>query len=321
VIVVVGCGVSGLTSAVALLERGYRVEIRARRRPPHTTSNVAAAFWYPYRAYPQDLVTRWGAVSLRRFLALTEEPDAGITVRQAFDFSREPMPRPWWGATMSSLRELTAAERPEGFSHGWTFEAPVIDMRAYLPWLMHRFESGGGVIREQHVHNLREFEADAIVNCTGLGARQLCGDDSLVPIRGQLVHVANPGLSDVLLDEHEAAGISYIVPRGDDCVLGGTAQEGDESLAARPEESRGILERCSRLAPALRGAIVTADVVGLRPGRHAVRLEVEHVPTMPPLVHNYGHGGAGVTLSWGCAIDVAEHVDNLMRPASATSIP
>ncbi|MFM7282729.1 MAG: FAD-dependent oxidoreductase [Planctomycetia bacterium] len=69
---------------------------------------------------------------------------------------------------------------------------------------------------------------------------------------------------------------------------------------------RSIIERCARLEPGLRDATVLGTSVGLRPARSAVRLEPESSPA-GRIVHNYGHGGAGVTLSWGCAQEVAQH--------------
>ena len=79
-ILIVGCGVSGLTTGVRLLEAGHRVAIVARELPPHTTSNAAAAIWEPFEAYPADRVAAWGAVAYRQFLALASEPRAGIIV-------------------------------------------------------------------------------------------------------------------------------------------------------------------------------------------------------------------------------------------------
>ena len=309
--IVVGSGVSGLTCAATLLEAGHEVEIWARQRPPHTTSNVAAAFWFPYRAFPLDVVVRWAGCSWQRFATLAREPAAGITMRRAYDLSRGAPEetacpkRPWWADAVPTLRQATQAELPEGFAFAWVFEAPVIDTRRYLPWLMDRVVQAGGRFVTRELNSLEDAldRADVVVNCTGLGARTLCDDDELVPIRGQIVHVSNPGLEAVYLDEH-ARDIAYVVPRGDDCVLGGTADLGSEDLDVDLEASQDILERTTRLAPALRGATKLADVVGLRPGRSSVRVAAESPAPGKLLVHDYGHGGAGVTLSWGCADDV-----------------
>jgi D-amino-acid oxidase len=137
-----------------------------------------------------------------------------------------------------------------------------------------------------------------------LGARGLAGDDSVAPIRGQILRVRNPGLGRFWLDEENPAGLTYVVPRSKDCVLGGTAEEG--AWDTRPDpEAAGILRRCAALEPLLEDAEVLEHGVGLRPGRPEVRLELEGLADGTPLVHNYGHGGSGVTLSWGCAEEAA----------------
>lgn len=319
--IVVGSGVSGLTCAATLLEAGYPVEIWARQRPPHTTSNVAAAFWFPYRAYPQDAVTRWARLSWQRFEALAREPDAGITMRRAYDLTRggrDPRSaldetaapkRPWWADAVPAVRQATRAELPSGFGFAWVFDAPVVDTRRYLPWLMQHVEHAGGRFVTRELSSLDEALArdDVVINCTGLGARTLCDDDELVPIRGQVVHVSNPGVDAVFLDEHDR-DVAYVVPRGDDCVLGGTAEIGREDTEVDIDASAGIVERTARLVPTLREATKLADVVGVRPGRSSVRVEAESPAPGKLIVHDYGHGGAGVTLSWGCAGDVASMV-------------
>lgn len=312
-IIVVGAGVAGLSCAATLLEAGHEVEIWTRQRPPHTTSNVAAAFWYPYRAFPEDLVTRWSAASYRRFLELAEQPDTGVSLRRAYDLARRPLPRPWWADAVPTLRQATAPELPPGFTFGWVFEAPVIDTRRYLPWLMDLVESQGCRIVRRTVQHLDEvFErADTVIHCAGLGARELAHDPEVHPIRGQLLHIANPGLQDVVLDEHDDGSIAYVVPRGDDCVLGGTAEVGDDDLHPRPDDARRIREGCSALVPRVAEAPALADTVGLRPGRSTVRLEAIELSEGRLLVHDYGHGGAGVTLSWGCAEDVTALVAEL----------
>lgn len=307
--IVLGAGVSGLTTAVLLAETGRAVQVLAASLPPRTTSNVAAAFWYPYRTLPSERSVRWSVTSYRRFAALCDEPDAGVSMARAFDFARAPLPRPWWGDAVSNLAPIEPGAGPEGFAHGWSFDAPIIDTRAYLPWLIARLEAAGGTLEQREVPAFEALPAgETIIDCCGLGARALTGDTSLHPVRGQLVHVENPGLSEVLLDEHDGGGIAYAVPRGDHVVLGGTAAEHDADLQARPEEATAILQRCGLLDPRLATAKRLRDVVGLRPGRPDVRLEREQRGSQR-IIHNYGHGGAGVTLSWGCALDVLALMD------------
>jgi len=121
------------------------------------------------------------------------------------------------------------------------------------------------------------------------------------PIRGQVVRVRNPGLERFILDEDDPKGVTYIIPRSHDCILGGTADEGEWDLEPDPETASGILDRCTRLEPRLADAEILEHRVGLRPGRPTIRLELENDPDRVTRIHNYGHGGSGITLSWGCA--------------------
>ncbi len=250
----------------------------------------------------------WARTSYRRFATLAPDPATGIRLLPAVELFRRPAPDPWWAPAVPEWRRATAEELPAGYVDGYRFEAPVIDTRRYLPWLVERVRSLGGAIRHAEVRDLEEAGAThpLIVNCTGLGARELTGDRELVAVRGELVRVDDPGLDSVRIDEESPAGISYVIPRGDDCVLGGSAEEGREDLEADPAVADGILERCRRLQPRLRGMARRGGAVGLRPGRASVRLEAEHPAPGRLIVHNYGHGGAGVTLSWGCADEVLE---------------
>jgi D-amino-acid oxidase len=308
-VIVLGAGVSGLTTAVVLAETGHAVQVLAATLPPDTTSNVAAAFWYPYRTLPSERSVRWAVRSYAEFAKLCHEPAAGVSMRAAFDCARNPLERPWWADAVHNLAPLRAEDGPPGFGHGWRFDAPVIDTRAYLPYLLGRLRAAGGTIEVGVVETFDALPLDqTIINCCGLGARNLCDDLALHPVRGQLLHVENPGLEDVLLDEHDGGGIAYAVPRGDHVVLGGTAADHDDDLSVRPTEADAIAQRCGALDPRLADAPRLRDVVGLRPGRPHVRLERQRIGEHT-VIHNYGHGGAGVTLSWGCARDVLSLLD------------
>jgi D-amino-acid oxidase len=107
-----------------------------------------------------------------------------------------------------------------------------------------------------------------------------------------------------MLDDYGPGGVTYIVPRSNDCILGGTAEEGREDLTPNMETAAEIVARCVALEPRLRNAAILEHKVGLRPGRQAVRLEAEQWAPGKTIIHNYGHGGAGITLSWGCAANV-----------------
>ncbi|HEX2361223.1 MAG TPA: FAD-dependent oxidoreductase [Jiangellaceae bacterium] len=309
-VAVVGCGVIGLTTAVRLQEAGLTVRIVARDLPLETTSNVAAAIWYPYRAYPQNRVLEWGRQTITVFEELAATQSTGIRMREVKELFRIGVANPWWMRAVRHVRHCDAAELPAGFVDCFVFTTPVIEMPIYLSYLLRRFQAGGGVIEQRAVGMLAEVASGerVIVHCTGVGAKDLVPDTSVTPIRGQVVCVDNPGIDQVLLDEGDPDGITYIVPRSTDCILGGTAEVGADGLEPDPEIAREILHRCAQLEPRLHEARVLSHKVGLRPGRPSIRLETVELPDARPCVHNYGHGGAGVTLSWGCADEVVRLV-------------
>lgn len=304
---IVGGGVSGLSCGIRLLEAGYHVRIWARDLPLQTVSNVAAAVWYPFKAYPEHLVVGWSRTTYSELLRLLPEPSAGIFMRPGHEIFPWPVDEPWWREAVPSYRRIAPAELPQGYVDGYVFEAPVIEMPIYLRYLLARFERLGGSIEQRVLASLAPALAESalVVNCSGLGARELVGDGSVFPIRGQVVRVAQMGFDTFLLDDHGPGGITYIIPRGSDCVLGGTVDEGSEDMAADPATAAAIMARSIFFEPRLAQATVLEHKVGLRPGRPTVRLEAEQPAPGQRLIHNYGHGGAGVTLSWGCADEVA----------------
>jgi D-amino-acid oxidase len=308
-LVVLGGGVSGLTCGIRLLEAGHPVALWARELSPHTTSDVAAAVWYPYAAWPRERVMAWAARTREVLEALAAEPASGVWVVEGVEVLSAPAPEPWWRPCVPSFRRARPGELPPGFVDGYAFEAPVVEMGRYLPFLLERFRALGGTVERREVRSLEEAWASAagVVNCTGLGARALVGDEGLFPIRGEVLRVERPPEGRFLLDEDAQRGMAYVIPRGADCILGGTAEEGNWSLEPSPQEAAGILARTARLLPPGFHPRVLQHRVGLRPGRASVRLETERHGDRW-VVHDYGHGGAGVTLSWGCAEEVVARV-------------
>lgn len=299
-VIVVGAGVVGLTAAVRLLEAGHRVDVVARDLPLETTSVVAGAVWYPYLAFPRARVGDWGRTSYAVLDALSDtDPDAGVRMREGTEVHRTRRPDPWWAEGGPPIARETAL--PPGYVDGWTFRAPVLDMPVHLRWLARRVEELGGTLTRMNLSALPSH-ADVVVNCSGIGSRLLAGDRTVVPIRGQVVVVEQVGLERWWLDEG-GEHPTYVLPREREIVVGGTAVEGEWSRTPSPEAARDILERAAVLVPALRGAKVLRHKVGLRPLRAAVRVERQG-----DVVHCYGHGGAGVTLAWGCAEEVTRLV-------------
>ncbi len=310
-VLVIGGGVAGLTAAVTLLEAGYSVRVAARDLGAGTTSAVAAAFWYPYRAFPEDQVTRLAAASLRRFQALMDDPTTGVLRRDALEIYPTPVAAPGWSVAAEHFADAPAELLPPGYGFGHAFTTAVVETPIYLQWLQARVITLGGRIERRAFTSLDDALAECarVINCAGLGARELAGDRLLHAVRGQVVRVENPGLTRVWIDEHSGPNITYIVPRSHDVVLGGTSDERQEDRAPDPVRTAEIIARCAALEPSLADARVLSVAVGLRPARTPLRLAAEpHARGL--VIHNYGHGGAGVTLSWGCA----EAVRDLLAP-------
>jgi len=293
-VIVVGAGVTGLTCAVRLLEAGHRVDVIARDLPLETTSAVAAALWYPYRALPQERITEWAGASYAEFMGLADDPATGVTLRTGTEVFTSRQRDPWWKPAVPGLDRETSL--PEGYVDGWTFVSPVVEMPVYLGWLTDRVLEAGGTLTRMNLGGLPN-RPGLVVNCSGLGARLLGGDRSVVPVRGQVVYVEQVGLERWTLEREHP---TYVVPRSHDIVVGGTESEGQWSRTPVPEVAAEILARAVRLVPELAGARVIRHKVGLRPVRPAVRVE-----RVRDVIHCYGHGGAGITLSWGCADTVA----------------
>ncbi|GAA3292597.1 hypothetical protein GCM10020295_12310 [Streptomyces cinereospinus] len=172
-------------------------------------------------------------------------------------------------------------------------------MPAHLAWLLRRLAAAGGVVQQRAVAALAEADAPVVVNCAGLGSRELVPDPSVRPVRGQLVVVENPGIRTWVVSEDARGGLAYVLPHPDRLVLGGTSEEDAWSPVPDPAVAEAIVRRCAALRPEIAGARVLDHRVGLRPARHAVRLERDVLPDGRVLVHNYGHGGGGVTVAWG----------------------
>jgi D-amino-acid oxidase len=316
-IVVVGGGVVGLTCAHRLVRAGHAVQVWTRDAVEDTTSAVAAALWYPYLPQarlrpghlPEEPVIRWAAATYDVLSILSVRPETAVRLVRGRELSRTPLPEPWWAAAVPKLGRVSAAELPPGYADGYDFAAPVVHMPVYLRWLVDELAAAGVRLRQRELADLEPARraADLVVNATGLGARALLGDAELTGLRGQVVRVADPGLTRWTLDDGHPAGMVYVIPRGTDVVCGGTDDVVLDGAADRepdPETAAAIMERCREVVPELAGMPVLGHAVGIRPVRTAVRVERED-----GVVHCYGHGGAGVTLSWGCADEVVRLVD------------
>ncbi|MFI6805080.1 NAD(P)/FAD-dependent oxidoreductase [Streptomyces luteogriseus] len=306
-IVVVGGGVVGLTTALVLAEQGRSVRVWTRDAVEATTSAVAGALWWPYRIEPVATARAWALRSLEVYedLAARAEPAGVRMVEGVLGETGLDEADGWLAGRVPGLRASTAGEYA---GTGVRARLPLIDMPAHLPWLRERFVAAGGVVETRTVSAFAEVDASVVVNCTGLAARELVPDPSVRPVRGQLVVVENPGIDTWLVTTDAAGEHAYLFPQPGGLVLGGTSEEDAWSLEPDPATAEAIIRRCAALRPEIAGARVLGHRVGLRPTRPSVRLERDALPGGRLLVHNYGHGGAGVTVAWGCAEEAARMV-------------
>lgn len=216
---------------------------------------------------------------------------------------------PDWAHLFPDRRPCIPDELPAGYAHGIHCTVPLVDMPTYLTYLSDRLIAAGAAIQIEPVASLDDVARNSplIVNCTGLGARTLVPDDQVHPIRGHHVIVTNPGLTDFLeADTGDSPDLIAIYPHPGHVVLGGTVEPGRWDRDPDPATGRAILDRCIRLEPRLADAQVLDHLVGLRPTRPHIRVDLQPHPSGAKIAHNYGHGGAGVSLSWGCARKITE---------------
>ncbi len=329
-IAVVGKGVSGLTTGLRLLEAGYPVDLYFDPQG-HTTSRYAGAYWWPHKVGPAARVGPWAALSFQVYAALAEDPATGVGWTDHLRLCREPDPTAYaleclppgaHGASQArdthlsgyraiDEREVRALGFPVAFETGCRVRVPRIEVATFLGWLENRVQRAGGRLIPRRLADLDGLfrDHDLVVHCAGLGATELVGDEAVHPIRGQSVRVTPPpDLHHSLRVVEGGEVFTLILPHGESCVLGGTDLVGEGSLEPDPAITERLLERCREAAPQLAAASWLESTVGLRPGRPEVCLEVAEIAPRRPVVHNYGHGGGGFTVAWGCAAEVVAGV-------------
>jgi D-amino-acid oxidase len=309
-VLVIGAGVVGLSAAVCLAESGRSVLVRTRDHPTRTSSCAAGALWGPVMAAHARSI-RWSQRTLSELTVLAGRPDTGVRLVSGLEASRSPTEPHTWLSGVTDFHPCPSGDLPDGFVSGWRYTAPVVDMPLYLAFLVRRLRAAGGRVEIGEVTSLDDALARVplVVNCTGCAARDMVPDPAVVPTRGQLVVADNPGVDWFFAEHAEAAAeLTYFLPHGDHIVLGSTVEPDQPDPTPRPETAAAIVARCARVEPALAGARVRAHRVGFRPVRPQVRLERVDVGGRT-LIHDYGHGGAGVSLSWGCAVDLLTMVE------------
>ncbi|XP_037602537.1 D-aspartate oxidase [Sebastes umbrosus] len=315
-VVVVGAGVIGFSTAVCIAEALplCSVTLLADKFSPDTTSDGAAGILFAakFPDIPLERQKHWFKNSFDHLLAITQSqhsPDAGVMLSSGWQIFKDvPADKtPFWSELVIGFRFMTDGElkRFPDYKFGHAFTTIKCECSSYLPWLEKRFRKAGGQVEQRKVNSLQELSNsyDIIVNCSGLGSKTLVGDDKVYPIRGQVLKMEAPWLQHFI---RVSDGKTYIFPGIHGVTVGGTRQEGDWRLQVDEGDTKSILERCGALEPSLSKAKVLSEWVGLRPSRRNPRVEREVVQLQGrrvPVVHNYGHGGWGVTLAWGTALD------------------
>jgi D-amino-acid oxidase len=305
-VAIIGAGVSGLTCGIAFAERGDRTAIFAKHIGQQTTSAAAGAVWFPYHVEPAGKVIPLALETYKVLVDLAQVPGSGVSIIEVRQFSRTgEIHIPDWAIPLGASPVATGLWPV--FKSGFSLHVPLTETTIYLDYLAERFREAGGEIHANvHFENLEDVDSkfDLVINCAGIGARQLVHDADLEPHRGQVAIVPRiEGLSCAIVCDD--APLMYAIPRSNDCLFGGTNELSD-NLTADPGTTSRIVAECSRVLNIDEPRVLAARV-GLRPFRRSgVRLERDRLRDGRTVVHNYGHGGAGFTLSWGCAREVLE---------------
>ena len=237
-VAIVGAGVSGLTCGVVFAERGHRTTIFAREIGQQTTSAVAGALWFPYDVEPADKAIPWALETYQTLIELARDIENGVSMIELHQLSRMgEIQIPDWAVPLGARRlsavataqcrraggshekRLDTARRLQDFQSGFSLDVPLMDTTIYLDYLANRFlKAGGQITKNVRLENLEDVDpqSDLVINCAGIGARELVHDCDLEPHRGQVAIV--PRIKDlsyaVVCDD---APFMYAIPRRNDC--------------------------------------------------------------------------------------------------------
>lgn len=315
-VAVVGAGISGLVSAMRLREAGYQVRVVAEKFENETVSSVAAALWFPYECGPAARVNDFARETYAWMSAIaTSHPEAGIDIVDNYETAKTQTRPDWHHALPPHVSVKWVTKSPVHREHGaWRFPAPRADPRYFLPWCRQNLLASGVDFECRRVESLAA-EAErclAVVNCTGSAARNLVGDNLL---SGLLCHLRVAEIGSWPSSRSAADEITtdaYVIPRRGCVVIGGTRIPTDAIGIQPGDRLIGDRLQSEALSAGIGVGEAIADVAGVLPCRNELRLCLDDRD--PRIIHNYGHGGAGWTLSWGCAGQVLELIRQVTSP-------
>ncbi|XP_066436631.1 D-aspartate oxidase [Eleutherodactylus coqui] len=313
-VAVIGGGLVGLSTALCITESlpHCTVTVISEKFSPNTTGDVAAGCLIPHTYSGTSLHQQiaWFKETfdyLFKIANSSEAGEAGIHLISGWQIFKSPPKETytfWWQIVLG-FRLMNETELVKFPSHtfGQAFTTLKCQASQYLPWMEKRIKSNGGCLESRKVKNVWDLHGtyDVVVNCSGLGSRDLFGDQSIYPVKGQVVEVNAPWIKHFIRD---GDGNTYIYPGISGVTLGGTRQKDDWSFFPNVQDSKGILDRCCHLEPSLHGVPIIQEKVGLRPTRSGLRIEKDLLNKnnlQLPVIHNYGHGGGGFSNHWGTA--------------------
>lgn len=322
----------GLSTAYRLLDELPNVDVTviSEEFSPNTTGDGSAGFWRPYFVAdtPKELIWKWGKETFDHLYKISNTPEGGtlgIFPATGYDIYKAPTAEEgFWKDIVFGYRRLTVPELKQfagDYKCGYVYTTLMCECKTYLPWLQKRFISKGGTCIQKKVNKLTDVtgDYDVIVNCPGVGARHLLDDRQVEPLKGQLIKVEAPWVKHFVNAEDDDL---YILVGSKSVALGGTHEQGDWTKTIDPSHRQRIWQGCCRLIPSLENAKVVEEWAGFRPGRTSIRLEKEQLQIggrVVNVVHNYGHGGSGVTLHWGSAGDAVKLVKETLASKPTTS--
>jgi glycine/D-amino acid oxidase-like deaminating enzyme len=248
---ILGCGVMGLTSARLMQDCGWDVTIYAKDLPPNTTSNIAGGQWSPASVYDDASLTpqfqqQFEAAMRLSYLYFQNLVGPKYGVRWISNYQLSDSPRPTddlvhqYASMYPQLSILEPGEHPFPEKYATHYSTMLIEPAVFLNRLMEDFYRAGGTIKVKQMSGLDEIltlNEPVIINCTGLGARDLFNDEELFPIKGQLSFI----LPQNEVDYISITDNTYMFPRSDGILLGGTFEYHNWDLTPDPAQTLRIL--------------------------------------------------------------------------------